>query len=327
MSGIEPAGAGLERDYRRLMWAFPGRFRARHGDDVVTTLMEATEPGRRRPAAADAWHLIGSGLRQRFRLPAGRPLAVVAAMLITLVMGAAGAAAGSWAGERTFTPVPRAGALLQLADGLERGDAARQDIGGSASPWTPPAVSAQQELTTVWSPTAAAGRFTADGWTVEPRGPERFEAVRDGVVVSVHGVPDDGFGYGFVALTAWARPGAALVPLTVAGMLLGMLGGWPAAAAFTYRATRRAAVPAGLALLAVSPAVVALYGNLLRMLTWQPGYGAAYTVHSALTPGPYYPAGPDWQVPACAVAGVLLTLTAMALTLTGPPAPARSQAA
>jgi hypothetical protein len=39
------------------------------------------ESGRGRPTTAQALHLVACGVRQRFRLPAGRPLTVVAAVL------------------------------------------------------------------------------------------------------------------------------------------------------------------------------------------------------------------------------------------------------
>jgi hypothetical protein len=60
----------LERRYRRLLLAYPRRFRHEHGAAIVTTLVEMAEPGRTRPAVRDAWHLCASGVRQRFRLPA-----------------------------------------------------------------------------------------------------------------------------------------------------------------------------------------------------------------------------------------------------------------
>src|SRR5690349_5611077 len=89
----EPA---LERFYQRLLHAYPRAYRHRHGAEIVTTLLEMAPPGQRRPKPAEVWHLVASGLRQRFRVPAHRPLAVLAAVLALLAGGALGAAAGSW---------------------------------------------------------------------------------------------------------------------------------------------------------------------------------------------------------------------------------------
>ena len=42
----------LERTYRRLMLAYPGRYRRRHGTEIVTTLLEMAAPASGTPAAA-----------------------------------------------------------------------------------------------------------------------------------------------------------------------------------------------------------------------------------------------------------------------------------
>ncbi|BCY13121.1 hypothetical protein [Actinoplanes sp. L3-i22] len=112
-----PAGdARLERRYRLLLRAYSGWYRRRHGTELITTLLEMAEPGRSRPSRADAWHLITSGLRQRFRLPSGRPFALVAAVLVTAALGVAGAAAGSWLGARTFADLPTPAAAQDILD-------------------------------------------------------------------------------------------------------------------------------------------------------------------------------------------------------------------
>ena len=105
-----------ERWYRRLLWSYPAHYRRRHGAEILTTLMESAEPERRLPAPADAVDLLRGGLRQRLRLPAGRPLVLLAAMFAVVVFGAFGAAAGSWLGERTLSPLPSADAARTLVD-------------------------------------------------------------------------------------------------------------------------------------------------------------------------------------------------------------------
>ncbi len=37
--------AGPERHYRRLLWAYPGPYRRRHGAEIVTTLLDMAESG------------------------------------------------------------------------------------------------------------------------------------------------------------------------------------------------------------------------------------------------------------------------------------------
>src|ERR1700712_2359521 len=84
-----------EARYQRLLWAYPRAYRSRHGAEMVTTLLEMAEAGGGRGQAA---HLVLCGLRQRFRLPAGRPLAWLGAVLAAVVLGAFGAAGGTWLG-------------------------------------------------------------------------------------------------------------------------------------------------------------------------------------------------------------------------------------
>src|ERR1044071_3886966 len=94
--------------------------------------------GQTRPTAADAWHLIGSGLRQRFRLTA-RPLVWLAAGVITLVGGGRGggpgAGAGSWAAEQTFTELPRDTQVEALTRLVAGGGGDEFGMDRAASPW------------------------------------------------------------------------------------------------------------------------------------------------------------------------------------------------
>lgn len=58
----------LERWYRRLLVAYPGAYRQDRGDELVSTLLAAAEPGQRVPSLAEAVDLLGSGLRTRIRM-------------------------------------------------------------------------------------------------------------------------------------------------------------------------------------------------------------------------------------------------------------------
>jgi hypothetical protein len=57
-----------------VLAAFPARIRRRHGSELITTLAEMTDG---RPSRTDRLRLVADGLRERFRLPARRPLNVL----------------------------------------------------------------------------------------------------------------------------------------------------------------------------------------------------------------------------------------------------------
>jgi hypothetical protein len=58
--------AVLARRYRRLLVAYPPSYRVQRGDELVATLLDVAEPGRRMPRFGDAVDLVASGLRRRF---------------------------------------------------------------------------------------------------------------------------------------------------------------------------------------------------------------------------------------------------------------------
>lgn len=57
--------ATLERRYRRLLLAYPETYRRRRGDELLSTLMELSEPGQRWPAPRQARALLLAGVRVR----------------------------------------------------------------------------------------------------------------------------------------------------------------------------------------------------------------------------------------------------------------------
>ncbi|MEU4426053.1 hypothetical protein AB0F81_35990 [Actinoplanes sp. NPDC024001] len=340
----------LERAYKRLLRAYPSGYRRRHEREIVTTLLEMAEPGQQRPARADVWHLLASGVRQRFRLPAGRPLAWVFAVLALLIGGALGAAAGSWAATRTFAGVPDAAAGQALQ---------RQIVGSpgienhyhadSGSPWWDETAwhDTQVQGFGGWDPEQARQNLAADGWqlgeithppgksatmdengnTVELRTESNaFLAERDGVTLDIQGWTTEM--YGSVTISMYPSGNAALLPLVVLGMLAGMAAGWLAAAALIQRARQgapgraRLAVALGtLTVLALALPAVAFYGNVMRAFRYAGNDDPVFTVHSALRPGPYWPFGPEWLNLALAGAGLVL-LVALVLTARVRPAPA-----
>lgn len=108
------------------------------------------------------------------------------------------------------------------------------------------------------------------------------------------------------------------------GILIGLVVGWLFAAALAYRiveaSAERRRASAGLwavALIALALPAVALYGNVLRTFRDHGDVGPVFTVHSAFTPGPYYPLGPAWQILALAIAGAVFAGAATRLARPG----------
>ncbi|WP_328473967.1 hypothetical protein OHA21_13920 [Actinoplanes sp. NBC_00393] len=297
------------------------------------------EPGQRRPGMGEVWHLAASGVRHRFRLPAGRPLAWVAVVLALLIGGGLGAAAGSWVAEQTFADAPDADAgwVLheQVAGGLGA-DPALAD--GNPTPWftNPVSWSTLVEQRRQWDAEAARQRLAAGGWqvgavdsrpqtgtSVDETGAattvtfaiSSFTAERDGVILQVHSQGSDQF---TLVDTATRTAGnASLLPLIVLGGLAGMAGGWLVAAALLRRMrrtspgrARSAAAVTVLAGLALAVPATAFYGNVLRAFREAGSETAVFTVHSALTPGPYWPFGPAWLNLALLGTGLVLMVAA-----------------
>ncbi|WBB48673.1 hypothetical protein O3597_26970 [Verrucosispora sp. WMMA2044] len=345
----------LERGYRTLLLAYPRRHRRRHGTEVVTTLLEMAEPGQRRPRVAEALHLIGSGLRLRFRLPVGRPLVAVAAVLTALIIGGFGAAAGSWLGAQTFADLPDDAAMASLTQ-QAGGDETLHSL-YSSSPWTADTASSFSWVHGTWDAEQVRQRLAADGWSVSgftsvtgmvgtlddtgslveiPLNGTRFTAESDGLMVNVTGwnpaagnssvdIRSD------VSLLAMPQRTAVFLPLVVVGTAAGLLTGWLVAAAVAYRMAaappgrrRAAAALWGATLAALALPAVALYGNVMRV--FRDGSvegGPPLTVHSAFTPGEYYPFGPQWLVLALTVAGLVVAVAATVTARPGeqPPQP------
>ena len=107
-----------------LLLAYPSRMRRRHGAELLHALMEVDGP----PSLTTRLRFVLDGLGQRFRLPAGRPIGVVVAVLALMVGGALGAAGGAFTASFGYAelPAPRAAGgacsdARQHADQPERG--------------------------------------------------------------------------------------------------------------------------------------------------------------------------------------------------------------
>jgi hypothetical protein len=57
----------LQRRYQRLLFTYPTGYRAAHGDEIVSTLLEAARPTQRFPSWRESTSLLLGGLRMRAR--------------------------------------------------------------------------------------------------------------------------------------------------------------------------------------------------------------------------------------------------------------------
>ncbi|MBL7253893.1 hypothetical protein [Paractinoplanes lichenicola] len=324
------------RRYRLLLLAYPGRFRRRRGTEMITTMLELGEPSR-----SDAWHLIASGVRERFRLPSGRPFTVVGALLVTLALGMFGAAAGSWLGS---PGLPARSEVMHLVNPAVSNPMAsfshRTSWSGRADSLNfTLAPKAQQPS---WTVEDARTGLIAAGWTIteftaDPRPASitcttddicTFDSSSATVLAERDGLVLSGTATDFLADktgTAWiggltgsvvVGRGAVYLPLTIAGGLLGALTGWLLTAAFAYRIRSRplAAVFTGVAMTVAAPPVWALIVNAVMLGQHLSGTGLVYTLHAALLPDSHLDGVPAWLIPACAIAAAAIAIGVLVLS-------------
>jgi hypothetical protein len=277
-----------------LLAAYPARLRRRHGADLIATMADVAGPAG--PTRADRWHLVLDGLRERFRLPPDRPLAVLAAVLALLIGGAIGAAAGSWAGMWTYPVVPALGPITGQAVGADAAMEAQprqQRLTSIALGYLNPGVDATEAVG------RAHDRLTAAGWRTTPvvvsGGTDgihfrraAFDAEKPGAHLEVTAYYDEN---GLVDIGARSIRPPTYVPLVIGGMALGLLAGWLAGAALTYRIAggrrrRMSAVIAGAGLAVMLIPTYSIYQYLIEYLPNRPGTGVNDFVHRALAFSP-----------------------------------------
>lgn len=339
-----PAHAELERRYRRLLRAYPAGYRRTYGEEILGTLMDCAEPGRRRPALADVVDLARGAVRQWFRLPTGWS-AAVAAVLSALVLGAMGAAAGSWLAGATAAELPSSSVALRSAEALAGAPLTAPEVtryDGWRLDWRTIGVS-NHDLRGFpdWTLGAAQARLRADGWTIG-RGEEHttpdygnqgspatlnqlFLASRDGHVLVAYArtsVVPDGAGTTVSASIHPATPGWEPGAI-VLGWLIGAITGWILAGWAGYRLRRRAlplrAAAVALGLIALWSAVDPTRGLYLRLgeLAFpDPGVQGYFPAYGSVT-------GRPEQVALTLALGVAI----LALSATGRPRPAVVEAA
>jgi hypothetical protein len=305
--------------YRLLVRAYPGHYRRRRGAEIVTTLLDMAEAGRR-PGLGQTLHLVVCGLQQRFRLPAGRPLAAIAAVLAAVALGAVGTAGGTWLGWQTAASVPSDNELRTLTtemsgvgaagvalhpwktemQGPAVGTRATGDVPYSAGRVRTGLTSAGWRITTFTEMTGAiAVGFPADQTTRIPVRDIYFAATKgDLALVGNSSTVVGGAEHGLdqqadQGMDVWVRETAGVLPLTIAGLVLGMLAGWLITAALAYRIgqssrARRAGASALAAVAVVVAAVPAVnfYRGLHQVLRYDSG-----------APNPYNGNGPNELLP------------------------------
>lgn len=81
----------LEARARRLLRAYPPDYRADRGEEILGTLLDASQPGRSWPAPRDAWSMVTGGLRVRAAPSRQYPLAtnLRLALLLAAALGLA----------------------------------------------------------------------------------------------------------------------------------------------------------------------------------------------------------------------------------------------
>jgi hypothetical protein len=236
----------LEQSYNLLLRAYPRRYRRIRGAEMLTTLIELAEPGRRRPSWRDAVDLVLGGLRYRFAPPRGRRhlvLATVNAIAFGLVLGSL-AASLAWRVAQPETDRQLAPVVVGEADLPMSWTPAEADTG--TLPGIPPA----------WLPVTHEGidvrvarpdglgvrpadlrdRLIVHGWQINDSVLDDgvvigFSASRHGDTVLVNALERANRDNAYLVRVSYyhGRPGSVL-PLAAGGLLAGLLVGWLLAA-------------------------------------------------------------------------------------------------
>ena len=215
---------------RELLYAYPARMRRRHGAELIATLMDVAGPAGRIDRSARR-HFVIDGLRERFRLPAGRPGGLIVAVLALVLGGALGAAGGAFAASFGYADLP---AVTPLAQRLVAPDST--PINRDASDHY---LSIDATLPAGADPAAVAQRtrqrLADDGWATNPVTVDQaahFKGVRDGVELSVYAYAGD---VRMLQIAGWPSRPAGFVWLLTGGLLLGLAAGWLLGVSMAHR--------------------------------------------------------------------------------------------
>ena len=248
----------LARWYRWLLLAYPRRYRRSRGLEIVSTLLDAAEPGQRRPRWRDAANLVLRGLMRRFEIPRGPGYALAAA--IFALFCAFGVSAGTaWAAWQRPERVPSPSTALAVARLVTSTAPLGVEVVPSRSTWPgtvgfdntdrpPPDYPAEPASIQAAAPAGesgpagavalARGRLAADGWRVGDVGfvnsVHLVWAARGDIVVRVSSMD----GQAPVYVDVFHRMPSWIGIVVAAGGVAGLAGGWLVAGA-VLRAFRR----------------------------------------------------------------------------------------
>jgi hypothetical protein len=242
----------LARSYRLLLRAYPRWYRDDRGQEMLTTLLDAAPPDRRRPAGRDAADLVAGGLRRRLRPPrgVGYHLTVVTIALFTALVGLAVAGLLSRPAPPTEAQAVAVGAVAVPAPPSE--------LAGPAVPctwcptWDDGPLPREDFAVVGYRPSAtevpdlmaqARDRLAAAGWRVGPvvldedsGSSLNLRADKDGTAISLTGLtatplldkdvnhPDPGVVPVTLVVTRSLTP--AVAAAMAAGVVGGFLAGW-----------------------------------------------------------------------------------------------------
>lgn len=147
----------LERSYRRLLWAYPRFYRRDRGLEILTTLLDASEPGQARASLAERVHLLLSGLRCRLVPPgwAGKVATTVATLWMAVVLSGVGAYA-AWGSQLAGGADLDDAGIATLSDTL---------VGGHPAASVDIASSDPLEMAYSYQNTGDWQTFAAEGWS------------------------------------------------------------------------------------------------------------------------------------------------------------------
>ncbi|MBQ1060927.1 hypothetical protein ACGFJ4_03485 [Micromonospora chalcea] len=329
----------LERAYRRLLWAYPGFYRRERGPEILTTLLDAAEPGQVRPSRGEAAHLLVNGLRYRFVPPTwiGRLATGLVAIWAAVVLSGAGALAvwalanpeepdlAAFSDELVGRPASSAyelpgGNLLDMAYAYrtygEFQDFAMEGWGGGrpapmgrsriyeqVTDTSAVLADVHQQLTSAGWRTGALNQVGASSQDDVNSARGVFWASRDGVLLRVSGY-DNQTG---VTVGAYPVEPRGVLAGAVTGFLIGLIVVWQAMTWMAHRIARTSRPARRLILLLGLPALLACTVNTLdNVLSTLPDPGSANVLFAA-----------DHMYPLANQIANPLAATVIALALTG----------
>lgn len=285
----------LEHSYRRLLRAYPRFYRRERGLEILTTLLDAAEPGQVRATRDEATHLVLSGLRFRLVPPgwAAKVAAGVATLWLAVVLGSVGAYL-AWGHSAADPRVLEDSEIAALADALvgqpptsvtfdfsdpllladnDQTTVKFDHLGAQALPGVKPVPSGHNRG--YWEVKTTRGvlddahrRLRAEGWrtgaiTTRPEhGQGTFWATRDGLLLRMEEQRFSGPSAAYVDIYPVEPGGVTAVAL--AGFCVGLLVAWPAMTSLAHRCAGVSNRNRLLLLLFGLPALLACFANTLN---------------------------------------------------------------